>query len=236
MPADLESICRRCLEKRPEDRYPSAQAVAEDLDRFLAGVPVDGQTRSVMDDLRRAWGRIVPTRGIGIWYMLFVGAASTTLSIAAVQVAVLLDAPVWAGWAALACYFVGWFAITWVITVRHRHTLGTVERNSHVIQIGMKLTALATLPAPGLAVRRVGGPGVRAPVRHHRAGPVHRRRHVLGPALPHRPARDPHRRPAAARAAEAVAGPVLPDPTRRSGVGRLAGLAHRPRGLRRTAD
>jgi hypothetical protein len=57
LPADLQRIVSRCLQKRPEDRYPNARALAEDLRRLRRDTEA-GQARSVSWPGRaREWAR-----------------------------------------------------------------------------------------------------------------------------------------------------------------------------------
>ena len=76
VPGALETICLRCLERHPEDRYATAADLADDLESWLSGRRINSRP------LHRQWwkrARRLPTAatwGVGITSVLLVAAAA----------------------------------------------------------------------------------------------------------------------------------------------------------------
>jgi serine/threonine protein kinase len=52
VPRELEAVCLKCLEKEPHDRYESAAALADDLEKWLRGEPLN---LGIVDSRGRSW-------------------------------------------------------------------------------------------------------------------------------------------------------------------------------------
>jgi serine/threonine-protein kinase len=81
VPHDLETICLKCLEKEPQGRYGSAEALAGDLERWLAGEPIQARRtgaweRAVKWARRRpAAASLVVVSGLAVLALVVLGGA-----------------------------------------------------------------------------------------------------------------------------------------------------------------
>lgn len=65
VPEDLASVCLKCLSKEPDRRYPSAQALADDLGRFLREEPTRARPLKAGDRIGR-WCRRQPALAVAV--------------------------------------------------------------------------------------------------------------------------------------------------------------------------
>jgi WD40 repeat protein len=82
---DLETICLKCLHKQPVDRYGSAEAVALDLKRYLAGEPIAARSVGVATRFGM-WCRRRPAQAaLALTLSLGLAATSVAATVAAHQ-------------------------------------------------------------------------------------------------------------------------------------------------------
>jgi hypothetical protein len=76
VPRDLEAVCLKCLQKEPARRYADGQALADDLERFLAGRPTEARPAGVVSRAALWCRRPERVRDAGA-FMVFLGLVFT---------------------------------------------------------------------------------------------------------------------------------------------------------------
>jgi serine/threonine-protein kinase len=85
VPAELDIITLRCLEKDPERRYPTAEALAADLERWLAGEPIMARASGGVERLMRRIARNPAAWGVPAAVIAIASVISTVLGVQAWQ-------------------------------------------------------------------------------------------------------------------------------------------------------
>jgi hypothetical protein len=76
VPRDLQTVCLKCLEKEPRQRYLTAQALAADLGRWLDGAPVQARSYNLFDRLAAAIDRSQYDVQFAAWGSMLLGFAA----------------------------------------------------------------------------------------------------------------------------------------------------------------
>jgi eukaryotic-like serine/threonine-protein kinase len=136
---DLEMVALKCLQKTPEHRYPTAAALADDLDAFLAGGPVSARSMSLRALAVRLLGETHNAAIMENWGFLWI-CHSVALVVSFGLTNWLMWRGVTARWPYVLIFTVGlglWAAVFWAMR-RRGGPISFVERQlAHVWGAGM---------------------------------------------------------------------------------------------------
>jgi serine/threonine-protein kinase len=147
---DLEAVCLKCLEKEPQERYLSAEALADDLARYLRGEIVSARRPGLWDWLRQAM-RTRPRPAPDYAWPLLLWQGLILLTVHAATFGLVQAGQSARGvWAAQVAGWLGGGLAVWWYEVRRFRWLSETERHSVMIGVGHLLAticlALALLP------------------------------------------------------------------------------------------
>jgi serine/threonine-protein kinase len=132
----LENICLRCLERDPARRYPSAEALAEDLERYAGGGTIPRQGASTLTQLREAITHREPAGAIVSWPVIWYTGGCAVVAHFLIFSIVRAGLPSFWLWLTCAAYY-GIFGFSWgVVYLRLFPVVSRPERHSLAIHMG----------------------------------------------------------------------------------------------------
>jgi serine/threonine-protein kinase len=138
---ELEAICLKCLEKDPLDRYGSAEAVADDLERFIRGEGVLARPPGLFDWLRQLW-RAQPQPSYSWEVLIWFGAIMLATHVAIFAVVQGGGSVAWVWLANVLCWS-GVAVVIWWYMARRFRRLPPAERHNMMIALGHSLASIA---------------------------------------------------------------------------------------------
>ena len=161
VPRDLEVVCRKCLQKPADLRYPTAAALADDLEAFLAGEPMMVDPSSLGSWVSRQLRETHHAAVLENWGLLWMWH-----SLVVFLLSLLTQVMAWAGVRSYATYLlvwgtglVTWGAIFWRLRRRGGPVLFVERQIAHawagsvaasialfVIEVVQRLPALTLSP------------------------------------------------------------------------------------------
>jgi serine/threonine-protein kinase len=152
VPADLEAICRKCLERDPIDRYGSAIELAADLANFRAGKPITARARGLYETAMQIITRPPEVQD----FVTVPGVAFAALHHPVVHIVimalVLAGLPGWA-FGVMMYHLASWLGQLLWFNARRLDRLNAAEQKALLFNLGTWLAVAALLP---LHVTRFG--------------------------------------------------------------------------------
>jgi serine/threonine-protein kinase len=144
VPRDLEAICRKCLEKVPAKRYPSAEELAADFQRFIRCEPVRARLPGIAGRAVRALLRHQFSNVTAWGWPLVLGGITVAVGGLISQWVIWSEQSEWV-WMSVVTAVVVLFAFPYWYTLRHRQ-FGVGDRQALATVIA-PLAVMCLLPA-----------------------------------------------------------------------------------------